>query len=624
MARLNGISTNSNLPAGGPDVEPEPISGSVSLARATAVQGARTDIPSQVVEADGARSPRVRAREADERVAAAVERAEGLLSGWVTEGEASQALEALAWLRPEELGRALYSLEAGGRLDDLVRNLSPERLLDLTRMLASSGIFRWEGAVDENAQPIPGAPRLVEVHEKLPPALQSLAHDINLAIAKQHPTLKLYEPGVQGGMLDAKQHPLLAWRDGPFGPQVRHVEAFVHRYLAVVDIDSSVHQLRPGDSYRLSADAGVMVGLGVKGLEASAGGALASGVEVSRAEDGKSFTVQADPSLLAKLSAAAGLSATGLPMPTEKVMAEVGAGGGGKVEFAFKTADEAARAAQLLMEAMTNPARFAADAVLHLADVRKVLAAVSAIELGSQAAAKLGLEGDEGLGVLGAAKKSSTQWEGGLSTTYRIEFSAGKPVALSMKNSMAFESSVGESQAFKFGEFSMEFSKGVSASVCIDLERRVTIPPEASLKEVGRAAWHAPATMTVGLGSKKSGAFGESGAELQFKLEGHLDTMLAAAIALQQGDVESAAVVFDKAEVTSTRTAASGVALTVGLGAGGTEGKFGMKAMRKRQLAKHTEEGSGREMALRLLKSLGGQVGPDAPRPVEMRTVRPG
>lgn len=65
-----------------------------------------------------------------------------------------------------------------------------------------------------------------------------------------------------------------------------------------------------------------------------------------------------------------------------------------------------------------------------------------------------------------------------------------------------------------------------------------------------------------------------------------------------------AASVGDKAEVTTKRTTASGMALSVGLEAGGDGASVGMKAMRKHQTHKHTEEGSGREMALRLLKSL--------------------
>ncbi|MDP1827397.1 MAG: hypothetical protein Q8L48_29275 [Archangium sp.] len=82
---------------------------------------------------------------------------------------------------------------------------------------------------------------------------------------------------------------------------------------------------------------------------------------------------------------------------------------------------------------------------------------------------------------------------------------------------------------------------------------------------------------------------------------------------------DRAADVIDKAEVTTKRTARSRLSLSLGVEDAGDGGSVGMKAMRRRQLSKQIEEGTG-EMALRLLKSLGGEQGPSAPTPVN--TVR--
>jgi hypothetical protein len=211
-----------------------------------------------------------------------------------------------------------------------------------------------------------------------------------------------------------------------------------------------------------------------------------------------------------------------------------------------------------------------------------------------------------------------------MATAYRLEFKDGKPSALAATTSLQFESSVAKSQTFKAGDFSTDFGKSISASVHVDVEKRVELKPGMQLSDAGRELLTGPGAMTVGLEAKKAGAFGDSGAELEFKVEGETSSLLRAAWALQHGDVLGAADVVDKAEVSTKRTATSGLSLSLGVEAAGDGGSVGMKAMRTRQLSKKTEEGTGREMALRLLKSLAGENGPSAPTPVRVNTVRPG
>ncbi|MCC6336837.1 MAG: hypothetical protein IT380_22955 [Myxococcales bacterium] len=602
---------------GGPGVEPEPIEGSTALARAAQTQASRSEVPSTQVEHDEAKSPGVRARDANDRIADAVDTASDVLSGYVSDEDVKKAMAALGWLRPDELDRALAHLESAGLLDNMVSKLSPEQLLDLTRMLSSSGLFQWASAGGEAGKPVEGAPCLIAVHKKLPQSLQALAHDINLAIAKQYPALKLTEPGDQGGPLDIKQHPLLAWRDGFLGRELRHAEAFVHRYLAVTDIDSSVHQLRPGDSYTLSANGGAKIGVGAEGTKASVGPEVSVGVEVSRDEDGKGFTVSADAALLAKLSASAKLP---------KAAAAVGEfelGAGGKVEFKFKSADEAAKAAELLFEANTNPIRFAALAPARTGEIAHLVCAVSAIEIAGQAAAKLGLEEDAGHGLFGNEKTGAAELSGDAATTFRVEFEKGQPTTLISRTALQFEASLGKSNSWEAGPFTAEFGKAVGVSVGVEIERRTKIAQGQSLKDAQASAPEAPAAMTVTLEAKKSGAFGESGSELEFKLEGQPWFLLETASALARHDVLTAASAIEKAEVTTTRTASSGLSLSVEVEAGGNGASLGLTAMRKRQLSKRTEEGTGREMALRLLRSLTEPQGPDTPTRVQIPSIRP-
>ncbi|GMU60805.1 MAG: hypothetical protein AMXMBFR34_25680 [Myxococcaceae bacterium] len=602
---------------GGPSVDPEPIEGSTALARAAHPATSRSEVPSTQVAYDEAKSPGVRARDANERIADAVDTASDVLSGHVSDEDVKKAMAALGWLRPDELDRALAHLESAGLLDNLVSNLSPEQLLDLTRMLSSSGLFQWASAGGEAREPVDGAPRLVEVHKNLPQSLQALAHDINLAIAKQHPALKLTEPGDQGGPLDIKQHPLLAWRDGLFGRELRHAEAFVHRYLAVTDIDWSVHQLQLGDSYTLSVNGGVKIGLGAKGTEASVGPEVSVGVEVSREEDGTGFTVSADASLLAKLSAS-----VKLPKAAEAV-SELGLGTGRKVEFKFKSAGEAAKAAELLFEANTNPIRFAALAPTRTEEIAQLVCAVSAIEIAGKAAAGLGLEEDAGHGLLGNEKTGTAELSGEAATTFRVEFEKGQPSTLITRTAFQFEASLGTSNSWKAGPFAAEFGKAAGVSAGVEIEHRTKIAQGQSLKDAQAAAREAPAAMTVTLESKVGGAFGESGSELEFKLEGQPWFLLETARALARYDVLAAANAIEKAEVTTTRTASSGLSLSVELEAGGDGASLGLTAMRKRQLSKRTEAGTGREMALRLLRSLTGPQGPDTPTRVQIPSIRP-
>ena len=605
--------------ANAPRPSPLVIGGSKSLARATQLEDTNSVVPLTQREFDAAKSPGVRAAAADARIDGAVETASKALAGlMVSDDDGAKALAALAVLRPEEQGRALAQLDDAGKLDRLVSHLEPEKMLDLTRMLTASGIFPWKPANDAAGQPVEGAPRLIEMHALMPMPLQALAHDINLAIARQSPGKKLFEPGAQGGELDAKQHLQMAWRDGLFSGATRKAEAFVHKYLAVTDVDASVHQLRPGDSYRLTSDASVKVGLGAKGAEVSVGPALSAGIEVARSDDGKSYTVSGDSSLLARLSASAGLSAI------SKVKGELAAGGGGKVEFSFATADQASKAAQLLLEASGSPVKFAAHALAKPGDMAALAKGLSAVELGPQAAAKLGIDVEAGHNILGAEKAKAADLSGSAATTYRLEFKDGKPSAVSAKTSLQFESSVSQSQTFKAGDFSLDAGKAMSASVRADIERRVELKPGGQVSDAARSLLTGPATMTVALEAKKGGSFGESGAELEFKVEGETGALLGAAWALQHGDVASAAAAIEKAEVTSKRTATSGLSLSLGVEAAGDGGSVGMKAMRKRQLSKATVEGTGREMALGLLKSLGGEQGPAAPTAVTVRTVRPG
>lgn len=595
------------------------IGGSTSLARATQLQDANSVVPLPQREFDEAKSPRLRASAAEARIDVAVEVATKALSGlMVSDADGAKALEALSLLRPEEQGRALARLEDAGKLDRLVSHLEPERMLDLTRMLTASGVFPWRRAADATGAPIANGPNLIELHGAMPMALQALAHDINLAITRQSPSQKLFEPGVQGGELDAKQHLQLAWRDGLFSGATRRAEAFVHKYLAVTDVDASVHQLRPGDSYRLSSDASVKLGLGAKGAEVSLGPTLSAGIEVSRTEDGKTYVVSGDSALLAKLSASAGLSSI------SKVKGELSAGGGGKVEFSFASADQAARAAQLLVEAAGSPAKFAARAVAKPSEIAALMRALSAAELGPQAAARLGIDVEAGHSLLGAEKADAADLSASATTTYRLEFKDGKPAALAAKTSLQFESSVARSQTFKQGDFSLDSGKALSASVRVDVERRVELRAGVRVEDAARALLVGPAAMTVGVETKKGGSFGESGAKLEFKLEGETGTLLRAAWALRGGDALGAAGLFDKADVTTRRTATSGLSLSLGVEAAGDGASVGMKAMRKRQLSNHAEEGSGREMALRLLKSLGGEHAASAPKPVTVLTVRAG
>jgi hypothetical protein len=240
--------------------------------------------------------------------------------------------------------------------------------------------------------------------------------------------------------------------------------------------------------------------------------------------------------------------------------------------------------------------------------------------LGPQAAAKLGLESEATAGVGGSEKVNAADLAGSAGKMLRLELKDGKPTALSTKTSVQFESSLSKTQSLAVGDIKLDFAKGVGASVRAEVARRVEFKPGMTPTDAARALQDSPATLTVGLESKKGSAFGESGAELEFKVEGEAGALLRAVWNLQHGDV-SVLDVIDKAEVTAKRTASSGASFSIGAEVAGNGAGVALRGMRKRVLSQSKAEGSGYEMALQVLKALGGTPG-DA-TPVTVPTYRP-
>ncbi|HVE83424.1 MAG TPA: hypothetical protein VND93_11275, partial [Myxococcales bacterium] len=201
--------------------------------------------------------------------------------------------------------------------------------------------------------------------------------------------------------------------------------------VGAVDYRSNINALQEGDRYQLGLGAEVKVGVG-KGF---ADGDL----EVRRTADG--YTVSASGRVGAGALAEAGgelgpLRATATAEATQAL--------GGRVEMSFRTADEAARATEILLRqaaaagAATNPAAAAAAPLLQPGrdDLRYLADHVSAVELNSTAAgtvaAGLGL-GDKDspvfAGIQGRAGVEQAQ-------TARLEFQGGRPSALVLRQDL--------------------------------------------------------------------------------------------------------------------------------------------------------------------------------------------
>lgn len=225
-----------------------------------------------------------------------------------------------------------------------------------------------------------------------------------------------------------------------------------------------IGDLEPGESVDLHADVDVSLGLSV-GVNGS--------VSVAKNEDG-SFTVAG------QVGADFGFAAEG----------EGEAGLAGRVEMKFATADEAKKAAEklLLMGASGVSPVLMPVLAPSPSELKDMMQHVSAVELTGSAAAEIqGLPADDGL-----------KGEVGVSTSYRMEFENGKPVALVRKSELNGELNASlpkeVTQALKASGLNLNVGADFKGSV--SLETRIPLSGDLGGKDL-LAFIASPATAVV-------------------------------------------------------------------------------------------------------------------------------
>lgn len=355
------------------------------------------------------------------------------------------------------------------------------------------------------------------------------------------------------------------------------VTGFGRDIAQATDISSNVKALGEGDSYKLKV--GAEGGAGIKvGAEHE--------IEVKK-EDGK-YTVSADSQLTAGIDIGLNAKIPGFEAGPE---AQAKLGVGAKVEYEFKTAEDAAKAAEILAkQARANAAAGAASTAGPLgalagqaaqaalgptAEEKKFLQDnVSAVELKLSGNANAAVEatlGERGIAAAGAGL------EGEVSTanTLRIEMENGKPSALVVKSEAEGKAAAslqagltGTNQA-QTAEGGLSTGLGAEASIKVESETKVPLPsnfdpaalardPGGTLKSLLRDTANGVETKTA-LTVDGSGAIVNSGGGAELKIETTAkpaDLARSGALpALARGDIPGALRnLGDKTEVSASLT----------------------------------------------------------------------
>ncbi|MBX5481626.1 MAG: hypothetical protein IRZ16_07270 [Myxococcaceae bacterium] len=594
--RVAGLSDPVRVP-----VEPDPDDASASSELPPALRGAIAAQDINVVE----RERRVDAYGHVPTLKEIAEREQALRDEavrTVLEEDAHQGLMALNWLKPLEFNQALRKLQDAGVLDDFVEDLSPEDLMVFTRRLTEAGIFKWVPAQDANGQALPGAPRVIQVQGFDPPEeIRALAHDINLTIAKLTPGQTLYEPDT-GAKLHPSSFHLFNWR----GDLIGNVESMLGRYHAVLDIETAVHELRPGDTWELSAELGGEVKFAKKG-EVTLKGELKVGgiIDVARNEKG-GFTVGAEASVIQGIAAELGIH------EVVKLKGALGGGGASRVEWTLQNADDAARLARLL--GLLGTPQGAAELIAD-PKARALLKQVSAVELGSKAVASLGLSAEAEL-ALDLKKEVELGAEASLSHRLKVEYEGGRPKAAVLLTEVEAEWSKGDK-----GTAYLSFGSSKQAGAHARLEQRIEWRPGASLRDVARAALYGPAVLEVGVDAPRGIAALNGATEVTLQATGEAARLFSGALALSRGDVARAFDGID-AELTFSRvqvtTLSGGATLELA-----KTGEIGGSLSSKRTHVLHRESvrGSALSLAARLVDTVLPRGRPGDLEPVDLGTL---
>lgn len=481
-----------------------------NLDRAVATQNENQVVPSTQLEREFAKSPQVRAKEADQRIAKAVETATEHLSGvWVSGEDAMKAQQALAMVRPEDLERVLKALDTG-LLDKMLDNLPAEGLVAFTRTLSTAKVFDWKPAINlssNTSEPI----NLIEIRNssQMPFALIALAHDLNNRIAQDHPQMKLKEPGPGGSELDLDTARIFNWGEG----LASELKAMAVRTTSVLDINRSIAQLQPGESCKLTLDVSAMGG--ASGTPAVGAGAAAN-IEVIRTPDGK-FLVSGDAAISLKFG-------IGVESPLAKASGEASLTANGKVTYALADAAEAGRLANALLVTTVAGGQLKGG-------LQEFESKISSVEGGLGVLGKFGLSTQKLMADAGIDQSMS-----GLCSV-KLELKDGKPVAASLKVSTRAEwnAKVASSQFPKL-------SAAIGGSNRLDLEVRVPLdgsktPPVATARLV--------------MESKGSNTFANGANELEVVVKADSKTLARAMEQFSNGG--SLAELLDLPDVTVTR-----------------------------------------------------------------------
>ncbi len=288
------------------------------------------------------------------------------------------------------------------------------------------------------------------------------------------------------------------------------------------DLGDNIGKLGKGDKYKLAVNADVSVE-GIKGY-------TKGNIEVARGADGK-YTVSAEGELGGGLYAQLGGKVGG----NASVDGEATLGAGAKVELSFDTAEEAERAADLMLRTASPPYALVKGGPPSRDDLRFLKDHASAVEVKGNAAAKVAAE--LGVGVrdlVGATAFAGAELKD--EVALRIELPRdGKPAAVSVKAELSgkleaglqagLDVTQGQPGKAKGGGLGWALQGEVTGKVSV--EGKVEVPSlerEALLADplgaLGRGAHDAfrSAKLTTTVGLEGQGTAGKNGGGVEAKL----------------------------------------------------------------------------------------------------------